>query len=399
MLEEDKIFEALDEQFRTALADASEEVPAGVWDAVSAGLARKKKVVPLLLWARRAGIAAAAAAAIASVLIFTQRPQVEGISTIAPSSAAPVLADAIADAPALEDLLSQTPVALKAHAAMTQRPASERAEQQSPTVQDAAEQTVPAQSEPAQSATATDGQAQKQQESSSRPAPYSSNLSYRSIDKKKSEKASVNFSSNMLNTEDSRFVRKKIFAALPLPDVFPQESAIYEKGESHYNMPLSFGVSVRYPLSEKIAIGSGLEANLLTRSFTGTFYDVDKLTRLDGEVDHSMVYIGVPVNIFYTFLSNDRFSLYTYGGGEAEIGVSNRYHIKGSNASADWNDKISGVQLSAGAGLGISMNCTRNTSIYLDPGLKYYFDCKQPRSIRTDKKLLVNVQFGLRFDI
>jgi hypothetical protein len=36
--------------------------------------------------------------------------------------------------------------------------------------------------------------------------------------------------------------------------------------------------------------------------------------------------------------------------------------------------------------------------LYLDPGVNYYFPGNQPRSIRTDKPLLLNFDAGLRFN-
>jgi hypothetical protein len=40
----------------------------------------------------------------------------------------------------------------------------------------------------------------------------------------------------------------------------------------------------------------------------------------------------------------------------------------------------------------------RRVGLYLDPGVNYYFPCSQPRSIRTEKPLLLNFDVGLRFN-
>ena len=53
---------------------------------------------------------------------------------------------------------------------------------------------------------------------------------------------------------------------------------------------------------------------------------------------------------------------------------------------------------SVGAGLGVEFRLGRTLGLYLDPGVNYYFPGNQPRSIRTDKPLMLNFDAGLRFN-
>ena len=56
------------------------------------------------------------------------------------------------------------------------------------------------------------------------------------------------------------------------------------------------------------------------------------------------------------------------------------------------------VQFSVGAGLGVEFMLSNHLGLYLDPGFNYYFPCNQPRSIRTEKPLMLNFDVGLRFN-
>ena len=58
-----------DIDFRSILEGAEEEVPARVWEGVSAGLDKAARGTVVALWFRRAGIGVAAAAAVAAVML------------------------------------------------------------------------------------------------------------------------------------------------------------------------------------------------------------------------------------------------------------------------------------------------------------------------------------------
>jgi hypothetical protein len=60
-------------------------------------------------------------------------------------------------------------------------------------------------------------------------------------------------------------------------------------------------------------------------------------------------------------------------------------------------EKADGVQMSAAIGLGAEFGLTQYLGLYIDPSLRYYFDCDQPKSIRTAQPLMFSVEAGLRF--
>ena len=41
----------------------------------------------------------------------------------------------------------------------------------------------------------------------------------------------------------------------------------------------------------------------------------------------------------------------------------------------------------------------KHLGIYLDPSVRYYFNCNQPKSIRTDQPLMLGFEVGARFNL
>ena len=64
-----------DQQVRSILENGQEEVPAGVWEGVSAGLDKAARTKVVSLWFRRAGLGVAAAAAVVAGFIFIDAGQ------------------------------------------------------------------------------------------------------------------------------------------------------------------------------------------------------------------------------------------------------------------------------------------------------------------------------------
>ncbi len=168
-------------------------------------------------------------------------------------------------------------------------------------------------------------------------------------------------------------------------------SGISELSTSTYGVPFTLGLGVRFYLVGGLSIGTGIDYSLLTRTFTG------KYNGTAGNVSHTLQYIGVPVGLYYDVLDFDKVKFYVYGLGEAEYCISNRYTLYAS-PNVSCSDKVEKLQYSVGAGLGLEFRLSRMLGLYIDPGLRYYFPCDQPKSVRTDKPVSVNFDAGLRFN-
>ena len=177
-------------------------------------------------------------------------------------------------------------------------------------------------------------------------------------------------------------------------------SGITELGEFTYGIPLTLGLGVRFYLLPGFSIGTGVDYSLLTRTFTGKYTgpETSGLDEVSGDVQHTMQYIGVPVDLYYDILSSDKIKFYVYGGGEAEYCVSNKYTVF-SSPRITCSEPVRKLQFSVGAGVGVEFRLSGKLGLYLDPGVRYYFPNSQPKSIRTDKPFMFNFDAGLRFSL
>lgn len=178
---------------------------------------------------------------------------------------------------------------------------------------------------------------------------------------------------------------------------------IRENGESSYSFPISFGLGISFPLAGNFSIGTGLNYTSLSRTFPGKYLAYDEATGtqelLYGDARHSVKYIGIPVNIYYNFPAVGNFHFYTYGGGEIERSFQNRFRITTNRGKISTKVANKGVQLSVGAGVGAEFMITNHIGLYVDPSVKYYFDCNQPKSVRTQHPWMFNVEAGFRFNL
>lgn len=176
------------------------------------------------------------------------------------------------------------------------------------------------------------------------------------------------------------------------------QTAVEETSTSAYGIPVSFGAGIRFQLAPRFSLGTGVTYSLLGRKFDGVYTEVKDglIVRSEtGEVSHKMQYLGIPVNAYYDFVQSKLIDLYAYAGGSMEFCVSNRYLIR----DVVFKDPVRNLQFSLGAGLGLQFKFSEAFGIYFDPGVRYFFRCDQPKSVRTDKPFTVNLEAGLRFNL
>ena len=172
---------------------------------------------------------------------------------------------------------------------------------------------------------------------------------------------------------------------------------ISETSKSTYGLPLSIGAGIRIGLTDRLSISTGLDYSLLTRSFSANY--TDGAGTIAADVRHTLQYIGVPLNLHCRILDIEGLRLYAFAGGEAEYGFSNKYTVHAPDRDIRVKGDTGGLQYSAAAGLGVEFRISDRLGIYLDPSARYYFDCRQPKSIRTEKPFLLVFDAGLRFNL
>ena len=185
-------------------------------------------------------------------------------------------------------------------------------------------------------------------------------------------------------------------------EAIPDSDIIKETGASDFGVPFTVGVGFRCYLAPRFSIGSGVDYSLLTRTFSGSYTAAASSASIHGEFRNTMHYIGIPVRLYCDIIDAKAIDLYVYGGGEVEYCVSNKYAFhSGAAAPEDFavRQKVQGLQFSAGLGIGVQFRLSDHIGLYLDPGVIYYFYGGQPRSIRTERPLMFNLNAGLRLDL
>lgn len=157
--------------------------------------------------------------------------------------------------------------------------------------------------------------------------------------------------------------------------------------EYRHRMPLTVGLSLRKRFTDAFALESGL-------SYTFLYSDIRQSGIKSDAGSQQIHYLGIPLKANYTFYTKDRFSLYLSGGALFEYILSARRRMMNETRALD----INRWQFSLNASLGAEMKLFRPVSLYLEPGLGYYFDNgSSVPTIRTERPWMFGLQLGLRF--
>ena len=393
----DKQHTEQDLMFRSILENGQEEVPARVWDGIAAGLDRMEQRKTVTLWWRRAAVSMAAVAAAIAVGVVLHHPAEElelptetGMVAVvdSPAPAETTEPQNIAEAAAQTTYLAYIPADVKKHTD-EEKPA-----------EDAAALVAPEQApEQVHEQKPTETQERKPAEKSiekNTVTSYQDNWGEEKPDKKRS--VSLVLSSNTGANSGSRANGASSRGILKRPaNPAALQTGITELGDSRFSIPLSFGIGVKIELTEKWSLGTGVSYSFLSRKFNGDFLKIEDGSIAEytkSEISNQQHYIGIPLNAYYNIISKERVNFYAYAGGAVEKCIANNYSILESKSTH--KEKASGVQWSANIGVGVEFMMGKHLGIYLDPSARYYFDCKQPKSIRTSQPLMFGVELGLR---
>ena len=403
-----------DLQIRSMLSEAREEVPERVWSAVSERIG-SPKAAPVPWWRWAVGVACAAA--LASVVVFS------GISgspeAVAP---APVAIAEVAEAAesSQEQIPSEEPVAgtLTACAEpveVSYKNVAASAEQRSGDDAQVAECPDAAPAAPAVIAEdnvsapqSEEGVETKEEPIMKETKPSEDPFARMAFEDKTRKVAFLTPSSidfrGKVGTNDGLGM-SSVPAGMrgASGSSSSPKTGVSESSESVYSIPVTFGVGIKFPLSERLYLGTGIDYSTLSRKFEGVYTQVDENGKVEqtlkGDVAHNVRYIGIPVNLYYSLLNSNLLDFYVFGGAEIEKCIANRYRISDAGTDVLFKDSTKGVQMSLGLGMGVAIKISDLLSVYADPSARYYFDCSQPVTIRTQQPLMFGLDLGLRFNL
>ena len=186
-------------------------------------------------------------------------------------------------------------------------------------------------------------------------------------------------------------IRRPTLSAAPVKTSVTQT----EPGDT-YGIPLSFGVGTKIGFNSRWSLGVGINYTMLNRKFYGDYTKVEdsRIESIKSDIRNTQHYVGIPVNAYYNIVENKFVNFYAYAGGAVEKCVSDEYRVMAKDILH--KERVAGVQASANIGIGAEFMLGNHLGIYIDPSARYYFNCNQPKSIRTAQPLMLGFEMGLR---
>ena len=153
-----------------------------------------------------------------------------------------------------------------------------------------------------------------------------------------------------------------------------------------HEIPVSFGVSARIHLTDRLSINTGLNytryKSLRTRTFAGSGSQMK-----DWQYVH---YLGVPVRLDYMAVNKKHFNMYFGAGAQidkcayAKVG-DERLHEKQ-------------ILFGLNGTMGIQIDLTHLVGLYFEPEVSYALNEGTIETFRSDEPFVVTVRGGLRFN-
>ena len=186
----------------------------------------------------------------------------------------------------------------------------------------------------------------------------------------------VLMSSSMANRYDALLSRRRE----------PIYLSNYSEEEEHLG-PLSLGLTVSLPFSQHFSVASGVVYTTTSSDFTNKMNDLRMVRH------QQLAYVGVPLSVQYRFWQYRKLQVYAQGGVQADFCVKARTEQDGIRQSME-KDRM---RWSAGLSLGVQLNQLWVGGLYVEPGLRYYFDNgSDVRNVMSERPLGFSLQIGYR---
>ena len=163
----------------------------------------------------------------------------------------------------------------------------------------------------------------------------------------------------------------------------------YEEHQ-HHHQPLSYGLTLSYPITSRLAINTGVVYTKLRSDFTQT------MRSQQIQQEQTLHYVGVPVGLSYRLWTFKGFRTYLTAGAKADWNVATHFETEGVTQHLD-KDRL---QWSLNGSLGVQYDVVPMVGIYAEPGLSWYPDNgSRLHNYFKDKPLNFSLQLGLRLNM
>ena len=163
----------------------------------------------------------------------------------------------------------------------------------------------------------------------------------------------------------------------------------YEERQ-HHDHPISFGLTLSYPLTNRWTLSTGLVYTRLNSHF------VNVLSGTPITTDQRLDYLGVPLNMQYHVLKGKGWKVYATAGAQIDWNIRAKRNTEG----VDVNARNDHPQWSLAGGIGIEYDIIPLVGIYAEPGLRYYLknDSKVDNFFK-DQPFNWTLQIGIRLNL
>ena len=163
----------------------------------------------------------------------------------------------------------------------------------------------------------------------------------------------------------------------------------YEERQ-HHHRPVSFGLTLSYPLTERLSLTTGLVYTKLSSDFTQV------MNKMQIRREQTLHYVGVPLCLSYRLWELKGFRAYASAGALTYLNVATRVVTEGVTQEME-KDR---AQLSLNGSLGLQYDVIPQIGLYVEPGLSYYPDNRSHiQNFFKDKPVNLSLQVGLRVNI
>ena len=169
----------------------------------------------------------------------------------------------------------------------------------------------------------------------------------------------------------------------------PVYLAGYEERQKHYQ-PLSLGLSVSYPLTQRLSLTSGIVFTRLQAEFL-YIMPTNQIKK-----EQTLGYLGIPLQLSYRLWKYHGLKVYLTAGGQADWNITT--DLKSNDVSQKMDKDR--MQWSVNGALGIQYDIIPQLGLYAEPGIKYYFDNgSRLQTFFKDKPTNFSLQLGLRWNL
>ena len=399
-----------DLEIRSMLENAREDVPEGLWQGIESRLPAPAKARPAAIWWKIASATGAVAAAVALTVFFSTRPVVQNPVDIIPSQDSGL--SQLMETPLAPEAGNMKPLSISQAfgesvsetdgKTFTETSGESVVEENAAAGTAGKEETAPA-AGTEETAVADETAVREENTAENWIRKYeSTDFDERGeeLQGSRKEKRGVVLSAYADALSNSNTAKASDINMLKRPAV-PQATTIEETGESRYAIPVAAGIGLRFDVSKRFSIGTGVSWSYLTRSFSGQFNELDADGAIISQTGYTNIrnsqhYIGIPLNLYVDIIRKDFIDFYAYASGSANYCLSNRYQM---DKSKSYSPEGSNWQFSAGIGMGVEFIAAKKVGFYIDPSLNYWFTAGEVSNIRTRQPLMLGLELGIRLHI